>query len=59
MSETKWLEAEGGVRRSNILRCESEETDDMTEGECGEKAVLYVQEWVGNVSIEAALFGFH
>jgi len=39
MLETRWLEAEVGVRRSKIRRCESEETEERIEGECGEKAV--------------------
>lgn len=37
---TRWLEAEAGVRRSKTRRCESEVTEERTEGECGEKAVL-------------------
>jgi hypothetical protein len=39
MLETRWLEAEVGVRRSKIRRWESEETEERTEGEWGEKAV--------------------
>lgn len=37
---TRWFEADAGVRKSNIRRCESEDTDEIMEGECGEKAVL-------------------
>ena len=36
---TKWLEAEEGVRRSKMRRCESELTEERMEGEWGEKAV--------------------
>jgi hypothetical protein len=36
----RWLDAEAGVRRSKTRRVESEETDEMIDGECGEKAVL-------------------
>ena len=49
---TRWLDAEEGVRRSKMRRCESEETEETMEGECGEKAVLYVHECVGRVRIE-------
>lgn len=37
---TRWLDADAGVRRSKMRRWESEETEEMMEGECGEKAVL-------------------
>lgn len=40
MQSVRWLEAEGGVRRSKIRRCESDDTVERMEGECGEKAVL-------------------
>ncbi len=33
----RWLEAEAGVRRSKMRRCESEETEERRLGECGEK----------------------
>lgn len=53
IKETRWLEADAGVRRSNIRRWESEDTEEIIDGEWGEKAVLYVQECVGSVRIEA------
>ena len=34
---TRWLEAEAGVRRSKRRKCESLETEERREGECGEK----------------------
>ena len=37
---TRWLEADEGVRRSKRRKCESEDTDERREGECGENAVL-------------------
>jgi hypothetical protein len=40
MRWTRWFEADGGVRRSNIRRCESDETEERIDGECGEKALL-------------------
>ena len=40
MARVRWFEAEGGVRRSKMRRCESEETEERSEGECGEKEVL-------------------
>lgn len=33
MRWTRWLDAEAGVRRSKIRRCESDETEERTEGE--------------------------
>lgn len=39
MEQVRWFEAEDGVRRSNIRRWESEETDERIEGECGENEV--------------------
>lgn len=59
MRVTRWFDAEAGVRKSKILRWESEETEDTIEGEWGENAVLYVQEWVGMVRREDARLGFH
>ena len=56
---TKWFEAEAGVRRSKILKWESDETEEMTEADRGANAALYVQEWVGKVSIELGLTGDH
>jgi hypothetical protein len=38
--ETRWLDAEAGVRRSKMRRWESDDTADRMEGLCGEKAVL-------------------
>jgi hypothetical protein len=40
IKETRWFEADAGVRRSNIRRWESEDTEEIIDGECGEKAVL-------------------
>lgn len=40
MLSVRWLEAEGGVRRSKRRRCESEETAERSEGEWGEKEAL-------------------
>ena len=37
---TRWLLADAGVRRSKILQCESDETDERIEGEWGDHAVL-------------------
>ena len=34
---TRWLEDEAGVRRSKSRRCESLETEERREGECGVK----------------------
>lgn len=59
MASVRWLEAEGGVRRSKMRRCESEETEERRDGECGEKEVLYVQEWVGSVRRESVRVGNH
>jgi hypothetical protein len=53
------LEAEEGVRMSKMRRWESEVTDERIEGECGEKAELYVQEWVGRVRREVGRWGDH
>lgn len=33
IAETKWLEADVGVRRSKMRRCESDDTADNREGE--------------------------
>lgn len=33
---TRWFEAEEGVRRSKRRRCESDDTEERREGECGE-----------------------
>ena len=40
MARVRWFEAEAGVRRSKTRRCESEDTEERMEGECGEKEVL-------------------
>lgn len=40
MESVRWFETEAGVRRSKIRRCESEETEERREGECGEKEAL-------------------
>ena len=40
IEEMRWLDADEGVRRSNMRSVESEETEDIREGEWGEKAVL-------------------
>ena len=56
---TRWLDAEEGVRRSKRRRCESDDTAVRREGLWGEKAVLYVQEWVGMVSREGLRVGDH
>jgi len=37
---TRWFEADAGVRRSKIRQCESDETDEIIEGEWGDHAVL-------------------
>lgn len=37
MARVRWLDAEDGARRSKRRRWESEETEEKTEGECGEK----------------------
>ena len=55
----RWLEAEGGVRRSKRRRCESEETEERREGEWGENAAEYVQECVGSVSMDVGRVVFH
>jgi hypothetical protein len=34
------LEADAGVRRSKIRKWESDETEEIMDGECGEKALL-------------------
>lgn len=44
---------------SKIRKCESDETDEMMEGERGAKAALYVQEWVGRVSMLLERAGDH
>jgi len=59
MARVRWLEAEGGVRRSKMRRCESDETEERIEGECGEKEALYVQECVGSVRRESVRSGDH
>lgn len=59
MARVRWFEAEGGVRRSKMRRCESEETEERIEGEWGEKEVLYVQECVGSVRRESVRSGDH
>jgi hypothetical protein len=56
---TKWLDADAGVRRSKIRKCESEDTEETIDGECGEKALLYVQECVGRVKTEVGRCGDH
>ena len=56
---TRWFEAEAGVRRSKRRKCESLETEERREGEYGEKAVEYVQEWMGRVKREVGRVGFH
>lgn len=33
IDDTRWFDAEAGLRRSNMRRWESEETDESTEGE--------------------------
>lgn len=40
MRATRWLVAEAGVRRSKIRQWESEDTEEMMEGEWGDQAVL-------------------
>lgn len=59
MLEMRWLEADVGVRRSKMRRWESEETEETRDGECGEKAVEYVQLCVGRVAMDCCLRGDH
>lgn len=59
VEEMRWFDADAGVLKSKIRRCESEETEERMEGEWGENAVLYVHEWVGRVRIEAGRVGDH
>ena len=33
MARVRWLEAEGGVRRSKRRKCESDDTEDRMDGE--------------------------
>ena len=40
MERVRWLDAEGGVRRSKMRRWESDETEERREGECGEYEAL-------------------
>jgi hypothetical protein len=55
----RWLLALAGVRKSQTRKCESEQTALRTPSVCGLHCVLYVQEWVGNVSRLCCLSGFH
>lgn len=59
MEEIRWFEADVGVRRSKMRRWESEETEERSDGECGEKAVLYVQLCVGRVVMDCWRRGDH
>lgn len=59
MDEMRWFEADVGVRRSKMRRWESEETEERSDGECGEKAVLYVQLCVGRVVMDCWRRGDH